>query len=61
MLERYNALNLAPYGGFVNPVYEIVKDINTGEIKDVSVKYGEGYAEQMVRYSRNYSALPSKN
>ena len=61
VLERYNALNLAPYGGFINPRYEIVKDMNTGEVRDVSVTYGEGYADQMVRYSRNYSPLPSRN
>ncbi len=61
VLQRYNALNLAPYGGFINPRYELVKDMNTGEVEDVKVIYDEGYAEQMVRYSRNYSPLPSCN
>ncbi len=61
VIERYTALNLAPYGGFINPRYELAKDMNTGEVTDVIISYGEGYAEQMMRYSRNYSPLPSKN
>jgi dipeptidyl-peptidase-3 len=61
VLERYAALNLAPYGGFVNPRYELVRDLNTGEITDVKVTYTEGYTDQMLRYSRDYSFLPSKN
>ena len=60
VLERYKKLNLAPYKGFVNPVYEAVMDEN-GEITDVKVTYNEGYAEQMLRYSRDYSALPYIN
>ncbi len=61
VLQRYNALNLAPYGGFVNPRYELVRDQFSGEITDVKVTYEEGYAEQMLRYSHDYSFLPSKN
>ncbi len=61
VLERYTALNLAPYGGFVNPRYELVRDLNTGEITDVAIAYDESYTEQMLRYSRDYSFLPSKN
>ena len=60
VLERYKRLNLAPYKGFVNPRYEAVKDAG-GNITDVKVSYGEGYAEQMLRYSRDYSNLPSVN
>ena len=56
ILERYNKLNLAPYKGFINPKYELVKDEN-GKITDVKVTYDEGYAEQMLRYSRDYSNL----
>ena len=56
VLERYRSLNLAPYKGFVNPVYNVVKDDN-GNIKDVTIDYSEGYAEQMLRYSRDYSNL----
>ncbi len=60
VLRRYKKLNLAPYKGFVNPVYTLVTD-NTGEITDVKVTYDEGYAEQMLRYGREYSSLPSIN
>ena len=60
VLERYNKLNLAPYKGFVNPKYEAVTDAN-GTITDVTVTYDEGYAEQMLRYSKDYSTLPSVN
>ena len=60
VLERYKRLNLAPYKGFINPRYEAVKDAG-GNITDVKVSYGEGYAEQMLRYSRDYSNLPSVN
>jgi dipeptidyl-peptidase-3 len=56
VLERYRKLNLAPYKGFVNPVYTAVRD-ERGEITDVTVSYTEGYAEQMMRYSEEYSAL----
>ncbi|MDR2894039.1 MAG: dipeptidyl peptidase 3, partial [Alistipes sp.] len=61
VLERYGALNLAPYGGFVNPRYELVRDINTDEVTDVKVSYDESYVDQMLRYGRDYSFLPSKN
>jgi dipeptidyl-peptidase-3 len=56
VLERYRKLHLAPYKGFVNPVYTPVLDAE-GNITDVKVTYGEGYAEQMLRYSREYSNL----
>ena len=60
VLERYKKLNLAPYKGFVNPKYEAVVDA-AGKITDVKVTYDEGYAEQMLRYSKDYSNLPSIN
>lgn len=60
VLERYKKLNLAPYKGFINPKYEPVLDGN-GEITDVKVHYNEGYTEQMLRYSSDYSTLPSVN
>lgn len=60
VLERYKRLNLAPYKGFVNPKYELVTD-KDGNVTDVTVSYDEGYAEQMLRYSRDYSSLPSVN
>lgn len=60
VLERYKKLNLAPYKGFVNPKYEVVTDAD-GAITDVTVTYDEGYAEQMLRYSKDYSTLSSVN
>lgn len=60
VLERYEKLHLAPYKGFLNPVYEAVTD-GDGSITDVKVTYSEGYAEQMLRYSRDYANLPYRN
>ena len=60
VLARYKALDLAPYKGFINPVYTPVLD-KKGNITDVKVSYTEGYAEQMLRYSRDYSFLPFIN
>jgi dipeptidyl-peptidase-3 len=56
VLERYKSLNLAPYKGFINPVYSVVTD-DDNNIIDVKTDYSEGYAEQMLRYSRDYSNL----
>jgi dipeptidyl-peptidase-3 len=60
IIERYSHLNIAPYKGFVNPVYEAVKDAK-GNIIDIKVSYVEAYGEQMLRYSRDYSPLPTYN
>lgn len=60
VLDRYEALNLAPYKGFVNPVYKLVKD-DKGKVTDVTVSYGESYVDQQLRYSSQYSVLPHKN
>ena len=60
VLARYEKLNLAPYKGFVNPVYVAETDAE-GNITDVKISYGEGYAEQMLRYSKDYANLPYIN
>ncbi len=60
VLERYAKLNIAPYKGFVNPVYSPVKDDN-GNIIDIKVSYNENYVDQHLRYSRDYSVLPNYN
>ena len=60
ILKRYKNLNMAPYKGFVNPVYEVVKD-ESGDITDINVSYTEDYSDQMIRYSRDYSNLPTYN
>lgn len=59
ILERYKKLNLAPYRGFVNPVYSLVKN-KAGEIIDVSISYSENYVDQNLRYSKQYSSMPNE-
>ena len=60
VLERYAKLNLSPYRGFVNPVYTAVKD-SDGKIIDVTISYDENYLQQHLRYSKDYSVLPTYN
>ena len=56
VLQRYSTLDIPPYRGFVNPVYNVVYD-NNGEIIDITLDYSEGYTDQMMRLSRDYSTL----
>jgi dipeptidyl-peptidase-3 len=56
VLERYSHLSIAPYKGFVNPVYTTVTDA-AGNITDINISYSEDYPTQMLRYSRDYSPL----
>lgn len=60
ILARYKALDLAPYKGFINPVYTPVYN-EAGEITDVKVDYSESFATQNLRYSKDYSTLPLVN
>ena len=60
ILARYEKLNLAPYKGFVNPVYTAETD-EAGNVTNVTISYTEGYAEQMLRYSKEYATLPYRN
>lgn len=60
VLARYATLNTKPYKGFVNPVFNLVKDAN-GNVTDVIISYEEGYAEQMLRYAKDFSSLPTYN
>ncbi len=57
ILDRYAALNIEPYGGFVNPEFTLVE--KDGEIVDVKVSYPANYVEQMLGYAENYSVLPN--
>lgn len=59
VLDRYATLDIAPYRGFVNPVYTPVID-NNGNITDVTISYTEDYLPQMFRYSSDYSTLSTK-
>ena len=56
VLARYEGLNIAPYKGFVNPIYTSVYDKN-GKLTDVKVSYTENYIDQMMRYGQDYSPL----
>ena len=60
VLARYESLDIAPYKGFVNPVYRLETDDN-GKVVDVTVSYNESYIDQQMRYSSQYSVLPLKN
>jgi dipeptidyl-peptidase-3 len=53
--ERYEALNLKPYGGFVNP--EIVPVIKNGEVVDYEPVYTDDYLGQMLLYGKKYGIL----
>ena len=60
VLARMEALNAAPYGGFINPVLKPIEDDN-GEITDVVVEYPDDFTAQMLFYAKNYSFLPDIN
>ena len=55
VLERYKALNLKPYGGFVNP--EIVPVEKDGAIVDYVPVYTDDYLGQMMEYGTKYGTL----
>ena len=60
VLARFKKLDLAPYTGFLNPVYEL-KTWPCGTPDDVLIRYDEDYTSQMMRYSREYGFLPKEN
>jgi dipeptidyl-peptidase III len=53
--DRFVKLNIAPYGGFINPVFKVT-EVN-GEITDIKIEYPDDYTTQMLYYSKNYSFL----
>ena len=55
VLERFSKLNLAPYGGFINPIYTPV--IENDDIVDIKIEYPDDYIKQMLRYGKDYSYL----
>ena len=55
VLERYAALGLKPYGGFLNP--EIVPVVENGEVVDYKIEYCDSYLGQMLEYGKKYSTL----
>lgn len=60
ILLRNQSLKVPPYRGFINPVYTPVYD-EEGNMVDVTVTYNEKYADQHLRYSKDYSVLPTYN
>ncbi len=60
ILERYARLKLSPYKGFINPVYQAVRNAQ-GNITDVTISYDEAFDAQNLRYSRDYHFLPLVN
>ena len=61
VLERSKQFNSAPYGGFINPKYSLVKNKENGEITDVLIEYPNDFTTQMMGYAKNYSFLPHLN
>lgn len=59
VLERYKKLNIAPYGGFINP--KLVPVMEGGKMTDVKVEYPEDFTTQMLEYAKEYSFLPFVN
>jgi dipeptidyl-peptidase-3 len=60
VLERFEALDVKPYKGLINPKLTPVVD-DRGEIVDVELTYGDNYSAQMMEYSRDFSFLPHYN
>ncbi|NNC82244.1 MAG: dihydrofolate reductase [Flavobacteriales bacterium] len=54
VLDRAEQLNIAPYGGFINPIISMDGDA-------VKMEYPDDFVEQMLYYSSNYSFLPVEN
>jgi dipeptidyl-peptidase-3 len=60
VLARFKELDIAPYAGFLNPVYEL-KTWPCGTPNDVLIRYDEDYISQMLRYSKEFGFLPIDN
>ena len=54
VLERYKALNLKPYKGFINP--DIVPIVKNGKTLHYVVKYNDDFLKQQLDYAKHYSA-----
>ena len=60
VLARVKKLNIAPYGGFINPKMVPTSD-NTGEIVSIEMTYPDDFTAQMLDYAKRYSFLPNYN
>jgi len=59
VLERFEKLGIAPYGGFINP--RLVPVMEGDEVVDVEIEYPDDFTEQMLYYGQEYSLLPTYN
>jgi dipeptidyl-peptidase-3 len=59
VLKRWETLGIAPFSGFINPRLEATTDAN-GTITKVEISYPDDFTQQMLHYSRHYSALAVK-
>ena len=55
VLERYSALGLKPYRGFVNPI--IVPVLKGEQVVDYKIEYCDDFVEQQLEYGRDYATL----
>ena len=53
--ERYDALNLRPYGGFINP--DIVPVVKGGKTVDYVINYPSDFVQQHLDYGKQYGFL----
>ncbi len=60
VLERSKQFDSAPYGGFINPKYSLVKN-EKNEITNVIIEYPDDFTTQMMEYAKTYSFLPHRN
>jgi dipeptidyl-peptidase-3 len=60
VLERFRNLDIAPYAGFLNPEYELVRN-EKGQVTDVKIKEVKDFATQMLQYSEQFGFLAGFN
>ncbi len=59
VLARVEPLNIASYGGFMQP--RLIPVEEDGEIINVEVEYPDDFPAQMLEFEKNYSFLPVNN
>ena len=55
VLQRYAALDLKPYRGFVNP--SIVPVVKKGKVVDYRIEYCDDFLAQQLEYGEKYATL----
>lgn len=59
ILQRYNALNIKPYKGFIQP--KLVPVMDGDKMVDVQLEYPKSFFDQMIEYGKKYAFLPTMN